>query len=173
MGIIIVWSSPPWISRLAILMARWWLLLGLLRVWRWTCNMVRRWWLLSRGAIRRRKGVRISRHCRLLRRWWLVIGCLGARRISHVHSICLLLRSGSLSLMWLTRRSRVAVSTIVLTILETETRHLSLNIFNHFSALDVSGHRKITALLLYVCDCILFNKRRHLIYNLILSCKTL
>ena len=168
MSIIIVWTSPPWISRLAILMARWWLLGLLGMVWA-TCNMVRRWWLLCRAI--RREGVSISWHCRLLRRWRLVIRCLGPRRMSHVHRICLLLRSGSLSLMGLTHR-RVVVSTSVLTILETETCHLSLYIFNHFSALDVSGHHKIAALLLYVCDCILFNKRRHLIYCLILSGKT-
>ena len=52
----------------------------------------------------------------------------------------------------------VVVSTCVFIILETEARHLSLHIFSHFLALDVSGHDKIVALLLYICDCILLKK---------------
>lgn len=52
----------------------------------------------------------------------------------------------------------VVVSTCVFTILEIEARHLSLYIFNHFPALDVSGHDKITALLLNICDCVLLIK---------------
>lgn len=40
-------------------------------------------------------------------------------------------------------------------ILKTQTRHLSLHIFNHFSTLDTPCHHKITALLLHICDCIL------------------
>ena len=47
------------------------------------------------------------------------------------------------------------VWTGVSTILKTQTRHLSLHILNHFSALDTPCHHKITALLLHIRDCIL------------------
>lgn len=72
-----------------------------------------------------------------------------------VYRICLLLlRRRSLSLMRLSD-CWVVVSTTSILVLKTETCHLSLHIFNHFSALDVSCHHEITALLFNVCDSIL------------------
>jgi len=39
---------------------------------------------------------------------------------------------------------------------EAETRQLSLHIFDHFTALNVSGHYKVTALLFYFAYCFLY-----------------
>lgn len=51
-------------------------------------------------------------------------------------------------------------------ILETKTSHLSLDILNHFPALDVSGHYKVTALLLYICDCVLMKQTEEKVNHL-------
>ena len=144
---IVVWASPPWISRLAIPMACIWLLLLGLRMWiwnrsRWNMEWRRHLWRTISG----RWGT-IPRHCRLLR--WLIVRCLWPR-------ICLLLWIGSLILMSYWRV--VVVSNCIFIILEIEARHFSLHIFSYFPTLDVSGHDKITALLLYICDCILLKK---------------
>lgn len=68
------------------------------------------------------------------------------------------LRDRPLREVWLTR-SRVVVATFSIGT-EVETCHLPLHIFNHFTALDVSRHHKITALLLYIRDCILLETRK-------------
>lgn len=68
------------------------------------------------------------------------------------------LRDSSLRMALLTR-SRVVVATFSIGT-EVETSHLPLHIFNHFTALDVSRHHKITALLLYIRDCILLETRK-------------
>jgi len=47
------------------------------------------------------------------------------------------------------------VVTCLTTSRKVETSHLPLHILNHFPALNVSGHHEITALLLYICYCIL------------------
>lgn len=55
-------------------------------------------------------------------------------------------------------RGRIAaavVRTCSFIVLEGETGHLPLHIFNHFAALHVSGHYKITALLLHIRYCVL------------------
>ena len=152
---IVVWTTPTWVRRLAIFVARRRLLLDLWRrVWspggRW--YMVRSWQLL-RWAIRRGS---ISTHGWLLRR--LVKWCLGTR-------VDLWLWTGSLSLMahW---RVVVAVWTCGFRVLEGETCHLPLDIFNHFPTLDVSSHYKVTTLLLHIRYCVLFQcKRAYFLFN--------
>jgi len=110
---IVIWAPPPWIGRLAILLACW-----LLNLWGWVRStrsggdMIGRWllWCCIRGW-----RVGISRHCRLLMR--LVVRCLGAR-MWNILRIRWRLRTGSWSLMGLVY-CRIAVRACVFTILKT------------------------------------------------------
>lgn len=142
---VIVRAPPPRISRLTILVGSCWLLLlGLLR---W---IVIRWQLLW-GPIRGR-GLRVAaRHLWLLR-WLLVV------RVIRCTCQVRLRWLGSCSLRLAHCRVVTVIACVLVAILKTETSYLSLYIIDHFSALYVSGHNIITALLLYICDCILLNK---------------
>ena len=155
---IVIWATPPGIRRLSVLVAHCWLLLLLWRwVWRACSRKVVRRRRLLLGGIRCLRRVTITRHCRLL--GMLVIRCLGTRRMGPIPGICLLLRRGHLSLMRLPN-CWVGISSRRILILKTETCHLPLYIFHHFSALNVSSHHKITALLLYICNRILFIREK-------------
>src|ERR1044072_5678602 len=118
----------------------------MMTIWGVVVTIGRNRWLLGRLIIRglgmRRFGLCIGSLIRL------VIRCLGTRRI------CLCIGSLILVSHWRV----VAVIRTIIFVLKTQTSHLSLNIFNHFSALDVPCHYKIIALLLYICDCILLSK---------------
>jgi len=147
---IIVRTTPSWICWLAIVMIWRWLLVNL-RGWVWSSwwwwNVVWRWRLMMcRSTIWGRCMMAIGSNWWLLN--WLIIRWLWTRRI------CLCTGSLILASHWWV----AAVKSTWVFVLETQTSHLSLNILNHFPALNVPCHYKVVALLLYVCDCILSNK---------------
>lgn len=97
-----------------------------------------------------RRGLNIPSLCR----WWL-LGWLIIRRLRWIGSLGLVSR----------QRVGAVRRACSFVILETETSHLSLDIFKHVPALDVPGHYKVTALLLYISDYSLLHKETSCYYK--------
>ena len=160
---IVVWPLPPRICWLAILVVRWRLLrrlwvrrVGTSTWWGSGRGMVRRGWWLLWGIVhgmglgmRLRMGRSVTTNGRLIMRWLVIRLWRANIGLWRLRPLCV----GS---YW--GIAIVIATRCVFSVLKTEAGHLSLDIFHHFTALNVSCHHKITALLLHIGDCILAKK---------------